>query len=206
MRFLYLMEYYPPTVMGGAEISGQDLVERLAKKGHDVTVLTPNYRSFSTTIDRKENLTIIRYKTLRTFLFKTRKGTTQAAYSNNRPLFYWLIDKYSKLSACELRKRAKKLLKGNDFEVIGANNYESILALSKIKSPAKKVGHLRDFSMFCYDKGLYNDGKQCSGNPRGNNCCCMAGESFISHRLRSNMERNKKRFSKHLKNIDIFIA
>ncbi len=163
MRFLYVMEYYPPTVMGGAEISGQTLVEELAKK-HEVTVLTPNYNKFKTETKQERGVKVIRFRSVRKFLFQNRKKTTRKIEEKSSSLFYLVIILYSWWSAWSLRRAIKKL--DNTFDVIGANNYESILAVSKLRTKAKKVAHLRDFALLCTNRGLQKE--DCYGCPHLN--------------------------------------
>jgi glycosyltransferase involved in cell wall biosynthesis len=43
MRILFSTEYYPPFAPGGSPWSIRHLAEALARRGHDVTVVTPNY-------------------------------------------------------------------------------------------------------------------------------------------------------------------
>jgi len=164
MRFLFVSEYYPPMHMGGAEISLKLLVEGLAKLGHDVTVLTPNYSAHRTDVDVHRNLRIIRFKSWRYFLFRRKtRELSSSVYTRKRPLFYLQLGGYIRLSAAELRKNAEKLLERENFDVVHANNLESILALSGVKTDALKIAHLRDFGILCWNRGLNNGGALCPG-------------------------------------------
>uniref|UniRef100_UPI002601C0D8 glycosyltransferase n=1 Tax=Thermococcus sp. TaxID=35749 RepID=UPI002601C0D8 len=88
MRFLFVSEYYPPMHMGGAEISLKLLVEGLARLGHDVTVLTPNYGSPKTSVEETKNLRVIRFKSPRRLLFRERaRSVSSETYKGNKPLF-----------------------------------------------------------------------------------------------------------------------
>ena len=44
-------------------------------------------------------------------------------------------------------------MRKNSFDFIHSNNLESILALNKLKTKSKKILHLRDFGIFCYNRG-----------------------------------------------------
>ena len=43
MRILVVSDYYPPYYIGGYELGCKDIVDRLARKGHNVVVLTSIY-------------------------------------------------------------------------------------------------------------------------------------------------------------------
>ena len=43
LRVLFVNEYFPPAVMGGAEVSTSEHAAALAAAGHQIAVLTPNY-------------------------------------------------------------------------------------------------------------------------------------------------------------------
>ena len=43
MNILFLSNFYPPQVIGGYESLCMEAVDGLAKRGHDVTVLTTTY-------------------------------------------------------------------------------------------------------------------------------------------------------------------
>ncbi|ACV24337.1 glycosyltransferase [Methanocaldococcus fervens] len=189
MKFLFVAEYFPPFVMGGAEISLKILVDELVKNGHEVVVLTPNYSSFKTEIGKKDNLRIIRFKSFRSFLFKKREKTSHEIYKKTKPIFYLLLEQYLKYSSYELKKNIKKILEKEEFDVIHANNLESILALNNIKTSAKKIAHLRDFSLFCYNRGLNNKGNLCCGCSENNLKSCMDAKGFVNRLLLIEMRK-----------------
>ena len=174
MRFLFVSEYYPPIHMGGAEISLKFLVEGLAELGHEVTVLTPNYDIHRTNVEMHRNLRIIRFKSWRYFLFRKKtRELSSGVYTRKKPLFYLQLGEYIRLSAAELRKNAEKLLDREDFDLVHANNLESILALSRVKTQAVKVAHLRDFGIMCWNRGLNNRGRLCGGCSSENLKSCI---------------------------------
>ncbi|CAI1492601.1 Glycosyltransferase [Thermococcus nautili] len=202
MRFLFVSEYYPPMHMGGAEISLKLLVEGLAELGHDVTVLTPNYSSPSTSVERMEHLRVIRFKSPRRLLFRERaRKASSEAYRGNRPLFYLQLGQYIRFSSAELRRRTMELLRREDFDVVHANNLESILAVSQIETSALKVAHLRDFALLCWNRGLNKGGTLCPGCSAEQVRECMGARltapllSYQIHRRRAVLE-----------NFDVLIA
>ena len=148
--FMFVTEYYSPIVMGGAEVSLKISVDSLVRHGHSVTIVTPNYLSYKTVDIKKSNLRIIRFRSLRKFLFSTRKSTSQNVYKSHKPLFYFLIALYVRFSALELKYSARKILNKNKFDFIHANNLESLLAICNIVSDSKKLVHFRDFGLFLY--------------------------------------------------------
>jgi len=155
MRICIVAEYYPPINMGGAEVCLGLLVEELSKiKNLEIVVVTPNYTSFKTVVQRKRRLTIIRFKSLRSFLYKKRKATIPM-YHVNRALFDLIIGHYMYVSAWEIRRQVKKVLRKYKVEVLHANNLESIFALSKLKTSIPKIAHLRDFRIFSIDHNTF---------------------------------------------------
>ena len=44
LRIVFINEYFPPVVLGGAEVSTFEQARALVEAGHEVTVLTPRYR------------------------------------------------------------------------------------------------------------------------------------------------------------------
>ncbi len=205
MRFLFVTEYFPPFVRGGAEISLEILVEELVKNNHEVKVLTPNYSSFETEIEKKGSLKIIRFKSFRSFLFKKRERTSHEVYKKTKPIFYLLLEQYLKYSSYELKKNTKYILKKEKFDVIHANNLESILALNNIKTSAKKIAHLRDFGLFCYNRGLDNSGKLCKGCSEKNLKSCMNAKEIVNKLLLMEMKRRINILSK-LSSFDLLVA
>jgi len=202
MKFLFVSEYYPPMHMGGAEISLKLLVEGLAERGHEVTVLTPNYASPSTSVERMGNLRVIRFKSPRRFLFGggARKASSEV-YRGNKPLFYLQLGQYIQFSSAELRRKTVKLLEGEDFDVIHTNNLESILAVSRIETDALKVAHLRDFALTCWNRGLNNGKTLCSGCSAEQIRKCMGAgltSPLLSYQI--NLRRGI------LENFDILVA
>ncbi len=205
MKFLFVAEYFPPFVMGGAEISLKILVDELVKNGHEVVVLTPNYNSFKTEIEKRDNLRIIRFKSFRNFLFKKREETSHKIYKKTKPFFYLILNQYFKYSSQEIKKNVEKILEKEEFDVIHANNLESILALNGIKTSAKKIAHLRDFGLFCYNRGLNNKGNLCRGCSANNLKKCMNSEGVINKLLQIEMKKRLNLLSK-LSSFDLLIA
>ncbi len=205
MKFLFVTEYFPPFIMGGAEISLKVLVDELVKNGHKVVVLTPNYSSFKTVIEKRRNLKITRFKSFRSFLYKKKEKLSYKMYRKTKPLFYLLLNQYVKYSSYEFKKNVEKVLKNENFDVIHANNSESILALNNVKTRAKKIAHLRDLGLFCYNRGLDNNGKLCYGCTQQNLKSCMDTNGFVNKLLFTDM---KKRINilKKLSSFDLLVA
>lgn len=205
MKFLFITEYFPPFVMGGAEISLKILVDELVKHDHEVTLLTPNYNSFKTEVEKNGNLKIIRFKSFRNFLFKKREQTSHEVYNKTKPIFYLLLNQYINYSSYEIKRNIEKILKKEDFDIIHANNLESILALNDVKTSAKKIAHLRDFGLFCYNRGLDNNGNRCGGCSIDNLKSCMNTEGIINKILLLEMKKRLDLLSK-MSSFDLLIA
>jgi glycogen synthase len=59
MKVLFTTEYYPPFAPGGSPWSIRLLAEALVARGHDVTVVTPNYGAAAR--ESVEGVTVVRY-------------------------------------------------------------------------------------------------------------------------------------------------
>ncbi len=83
MRICFATEYYPPFSPGGAEWSTKALAEALARRGHRVVVVTPNYGAAP--VEEWEGLTVRRVP----FPVKLRPGQGEAPLLLHRNrLFY----------------------------------------------------------------------------------------------------------------------
>lgn len=143
MKILFVAEYYAPIIKGGAEISLKMMVDILSKDGHDITVLTPNYEKEITDVTKINNTTIIRFKSFRSKLYKS-KGKTMDRITSYSTIHEIIKSGYMIASAIELYLRAKQILNSTNFDVVHANNIESQLAVSVLKTKAKKILHVRD--------------------------------------------------------------
>jgi len=86
MRILFSTEYYPPFAPGGSPWSIRHLAEALARRGHDVTVVTPNYGAMA-----EETIGGVR---VRRFLFWRRlpAGPSMAKLRDLvSPRFHWRL-------------------------------------------------------------------------------------------------------------------
>lgn len=181
--------------MGGAEVCLETLINSLSKLDIKIYVLTPNYRAFKEEFEKKGNITIHRFKSLRYFLYKQR-DKTQKAYKKNRPLFYLLLNQYIKFSAFELAKKLESIAKTNKFSIVHSNNIESLIALSSAKVDAKKIAHIRDCTTFCLGfKTIGN--KFCSEcNPKNISKCLNAGSVLSSLIYSDIIKRRRRKFNK----------
>ncbi|HIH72981.1 MAG: Uncharacterized protein XD43_0404 [Thermococcales archaeon 44_46] len=192
MKILFVTEYYPPIHMGGAEISLKILVNKLAQLGHEVTVITPNYTKYKTETEISKNLRVIRFKSWRYFLFKKQlRKISSEIYLRKKSSYYFQLNGYIKFSSFEIMKVVKELLQTEDFDVIHANNLESILALSKIQDADIKVAHLRDFALLCWNRGLDNNGKLCEGCSLTNIQQCMGANYILGSTLVHEINKRK---------------
>jgi glycosyltransferase involved in cell wall biosynthesis len=66
MKILHITPYYYPA-MGGAEVQAKEICERLARRGHDVTVLTMNRRGTSDGGDDLKAVEVLNGVTVRRF-------------------------------------------------------------------------------------------------------------------------------------------
>jgi glycosyltransferase involved in cell wall biosynthesis len=142
MKILFVAEYYPPVVMGGAEISLSLLAKELSRK-HDVHVLTPNYDSKEDTIKKEGKVTIHKYKSMRKRFFD-RKNVSSSVRSKSKIFFnvglkvlIWAFNR-------EMKRQIENFPNIESFDIVHANNYESAISLDKANIDNKKIVHLRD--------------------------------------------------------------
>lgn len=179
MKVLLPTEYYPPFVMGGGEISTKLLAEGLAREGVEVHVLTPNYESFSNTVSEGKSVHLHRFRSIRRFLHRGRKAF-QVSYRRRRPLFYWLLSKYIRFSAREFSKRISKLHERENFDLIHAQNLESILGLNLAGVKCPRIAHIRDFGLFCMNRGKLIGGRLCSSCSINDIRACLGTGRFFA--------------------------
>lgn len=84
MKILFLVKFYPPFDRGGSEWSTHDLAYLLSKKGHKVSILTPNYGAKQ--YEKLLNTEIFRFP----FPLKLKKKYHQPApwWTNN---IFWIL-------------------------------------------------------------------------------------------------------------------
>ncbi len=143
-KILYVFEYYDPFIMGGAEISGKIRVEKLSQN-NKVIVMTPNYKKFKSSIEKRNNYNIIRFPSFRYFFYKNRKKTTQKLRQKNKSLFSSILIIFNIISAIEMKYWIWKINKKyGAFDILHGNNIESDLGIAFSNIKAKKIAHLRD--------------------------------------------------------------
>ncbi|MBI4019206.1 MAG: glycosyltransferase family 4 protein [Candidatus Aenigmarchaeota archaeon] len=142
MRILFLAEYYPPVIQGGAEISLPILARELSKR-HEVHVLTPNYQNSGNAERMDGKVHIHEFSSIRRLFFRG-KNLSRAVYAANRRIFSFLLGGAVKIFIHEMAAELEKFCKKENVDIVHANNYESALALSGAKISAHKIAHLRD--------------------------------------------------------------
>jgi glycosyltransferase involved in cell wall biosynthesis len=98
---LFAIEYYPPFAPGGAEWSTAAWAAALARRGHRVTVVTPNYGAASE--ETRDGVTVIRVP----FPVKLRPGQGSAGWLVHRnPLFHryfgWRVTRAARAAGAEV--------------------------------------------------------------------------------------------------------
>ncbi|MBA7507797.1 D-inositol-3-phosphate glycosyltransferase [subsurface metagenome] len=182
MKVLLPTEYYPPFVMGGGEISTKLLAEGLAREGVEVHVLTPNYESFSNTVSEGKGVHLYRFRSIRRFLHRGRKAF-QVSYRRRKPLFYWLLSKYIRFSAWEFSKRVSKLHERENFDLIHAQNLESALGLNLAEVRCPRIAHIRDFGLFCMNRGKLIGESLCDSCSINNILACLGAGRFLARSI-----------------------
>jgi len=145
MRILFLAEYYPPMIQGGAEVSLPILAQELAKR-HEVHVLTPNYRNAGNAERKDGKVHIHEFPSIRRLFFQAKRASG-AVYAANRNAFSFLLGAAVKIFVREMSEKLEQFCADKKFDVIHANNYESSLSLADANVRGAKVAHLRDLRL-----------------------------------------------------------
>ena len=149
---LYVCEYFPPFVMGGADISAKKRAIELSKFSK-VTIFTPNYESFKTKHKKLEKVNIVQFRSIRYFLYKKKENHKKNnTYRKPSKFFYFL---FNILSIIDFFIAINLYLFNKKFDILYSNNFESNIGISLIFFKGKKIAHLRDFYFF----ELFKDSK-----------------------------------------------
>lgn len=136
MKLLFLVKYFEPFDRGGSEWSTQNLAFLLSKKGHDVTIATPNYGRENKEA-KKYGFEIARIP----FPIKVKdpKSTIAPYWTNNLIWFF-----YSFIYVCKLSVK-------NNYDVIHIQNNEFIPAgvFAAIFRRKRSVITFRDYQALC---------------------------------------------------------
>ncbi len=125
MNVCFVSEYFPPFAPGGAEWSLEALARAVARRGHGVTVVTPNYGAAAR--EEREGVRIVRFP----FPLRLAPGRTPApAKWLANPLFY----AWAALAVARAARRA-------GAEIIHAQNKHSLI-------PAVLAGRLLGVPVF----------------------------------------------------------
>lgn len=194
MKICFISSFYPPFVMGGAEISVQRAAEALARKGHEVSVVTtsPNRKRYSEEING--------VKVYRLGLTNIYPPHTWQEQSMIIKPIYHTINLWSPYSYVVV----KNILKMELPDVVHVNNFSglSLSVLSAIKSlNLPSIFTARDYSLICLKTNLLNSrGEICENGSRMcrlynkiqkyvvNNKLDMVitASQFVSNKLREN--------------------
>jgi len=132
---LFATEYYPPFAPGGAEWSTAAWAAALARRGHRVTVVTPNYGAAPR--EERDGATIVRVP----FWVKLRPGQGGAGWGVHRNVFFHLY------FAWQLQRTARAA----GAEIIHAQGKASLLGawLAGASLGRPVVVTIRDLGLIC---------------------------------------------------------
>lgn len=133
MNICYVIEYFSPFNIGGAEISVFEHAKQLVKAGHEVVVVTPNYGT-------KANQTLEGIEIYRFPFKKLNFGEELRSIYLTNPFYYFYL-------AYQVYKEAKKY----DCDIIHAQNTYSIIGGFIAAKILKKrfFVTLRDYGTIC---------------------------------------------------------
>ena len=149
MKISFISNLYPPFVLGGAEISVRRVAEGLAKKGHEVLVITtsPNRKRYSEKINGVKI-----YRLGMTNIYPIYTWETQPMII--KPIYH-IINLWSPYSYVVI----KNILKKEMPDVVHINNYKglSLSVFSAVKSlNLPLIFTARDYSLICLKNNLLN--------------------------------------------------
>lgn len=135
MKILFLVKYFQPFDIGGSEWSTHDLAKSLISKGHQITVITPNYGAKSH--ENLEKIDVIRIPF--PIKFKKHKSSVAPYWTNN---IIWYVASTIYCSYV--------ILKGK-FQIIHIQNNEFIPAgvISGLLFKKPTVVTFRDYQSLC---------------------------------------------------------
>jgi len=134
MRIGLVIDYYTPHAMGGAERSTRELARALTSRGHDATVLTPNYGAPPEEDDA--GVRVCRYW----FPRRVEPGRPAPAFWIKNPLYYSISG--GAIAGIARRRRLEILHAQNTFVQIAAYR-----AARRVGIPC--VATLRDLNSLC---------------------------------------------------------
>lgn len=152
MNILLISDYFPPYIVGGAEISAYYLGVGLSKLGHNVSVLT-------------------RYPEKINIKYEGFRAIHSVVYKNKKSIFYDYL-RTGILSSADLAKKLENILKKENFDILHAQNWISGYAVMRTKRRIKRfpssVLSIRDYRYLC--PGLYG---WCLSDKTKSNCSLL---------------------------------
>lgn len=135
MKILFLVKFYQPFDRGGSEWSTHDLAQLLVKKGHQVTILTPNYGTKSNEII--EGIKVLRFP----FIKKLKNPKAQLApfWTNN---IVWFV--YTSFYCCFKSYKEKV-----DIIHIHSNEFIPAAVVTSLILKKPTVATFRDYQALC---------------------------------------------------------
>jgi len=134
MRIGFVIDYYQPHAIGGAERSTRELARALVERGHEVTVLTPSYGAAREETD--DGVRIYRYW----FPRRMEPGQTAPAFWIKNPLYYWASSRA--ITACARERQIEIFHAQNTFVQLA-----TYLASRRLGIPC--VATVRDLGSLC---------------------------------------------------------
>ncbi len=201
MKVLFPTEYYPPSVKGGAEISAKLLAEGLTNQGVEVHVLTPKYDPSKNDLSKEDGVTVHRFESPRRIFFKGQK-VAESAYSKRRALYYLAINRYIRLSSREFSKKISELQSKEKFDLVHAQNVESVFGLNMADIDVPKIAHIRGLQYFCISGSKQFEGDYCEGCSVKKLKSCLETNFLLAKLIQREVAWRKE----HIKNFDHYIC
>lgn len=160
MKICFISNLYPPSIIGGAEISVKRAAEGLIKKGHEVIIITTTTNE-KTSVEEVDGLKIYRIKPLNLYAMYNHQNQPELL----KPIWH-VIDLWNPHSYIIV----KNILKKEMPDVVHVNNFKG-LSLS-VFSAAKRLSlplifTAHDYSLLCPRANLLNSsGEICTAPSR----------------------------------------
>ncbi len=190
MKIVYLNTLYEPNIRGGAERSVQALAEKMARDGHDVSVLT----SAATGDESSSCINGVKVH----YLPQVNVYRWPQAPSNQAVKLAWhAVDTYNPMMAAKVRS----FLRSQKAEVLHTNTIGGFSAAvwdAARKENVPVVHTLRDYYLLCPKSRMFENGQNCVGQ-----CTPCAAFSVIrkarSQRVRAVVGVSRYTLDRHLK-------
>jgi glycosyltransferase involved in cell wall biosynthesis len=156
MRICFVNSWYAPFGKGGAERSVKTVAEELARKGHEVVVITAAAAQYST--EELSGVTVVRLPIRNIY-----SHAEQPNVSKTQKAVWRLLDDVNLIAARDVHRTLSDI----DPDIVHTNctyGFSPFVASARL-SPRTRIVHTpRDYYLFCWRASMFRQGHACA-NP-----------------------------------------